>query len=246
MSYTYLQEQGEESSAESFADIPQYVLSRLNLTAEKCYCSGNVTESCQCFQFGTMCEHLTENLGKGKLTSSAEDSPVRTLARQGQTVATAENKKDLLEVAADFGRKCAELLTKFNLELVLLKTPLCCGHADLALCCKTLPRWGMMQDGECLAYATLARITSEKGFLSMLPTPTCHNAKEGGYPAEHTRNTPTLAAQIGGKVNPEWNEWRMGWPIGASGLEPLEMDKFQQWLHLHGKRCHNKNETLTP
>ena len=32
MSYTFLQEQEVVSSVESFLDIPQYVLSRLNLT----------------------------------------------------------------------------------------------------------------------------------------------------------------------------------------------------------------------
>jgi len=37
VSFTFLQEQGEESSAASFSDIPAYVLSRLNLTAATCY-----------------------------------------------------------------------------------------------------------------------------------------------------------------------------------------------------------------
>jgi hypothetical protein len=70
---------------------------------------------------------------------------------------------------------------------------------------------------------------------SRLPTPTAHNSKEGAYPAEGTRNTPTLAFQIGGKINPDWNEWRMGWPIKWTDLKPLAMDKFQRWLHSHGK-----------
>lgn len=43
MSYTYLQEQGEESSAGSFSDIPQSVLSRLSLTAGKS-CFSNDSE----------------------------------------------------------------------------------------------------------------------------------------------------------------------------------------------------------
>lgn len=93
----------------------------------------------------------------------------------------------------------------------------------------------MMLDGECWEFASLARIISENGFSSTLPTPTCHNAKEGAYPAEFTRNTPTLAAQIGGKVNPDWNEWRMGWPIGWTDSKPLGMDRFLEWLHSHGK-----------
>lgn len=31
-------------------------------------------------------------------------------------------------------------------------------------------------------------------------------------------------------------EWLMGWPIGWSNLEPLEMAKFQEWLESHS-RC---------
>ena len=40
--------------------------------------------------------------------------------------------------------------------------------------------------------------------------------------------------QAGGKLNPTWVEWLMGWPLGWTDLKPLEMDKFQQWLEQHG------------
>lgn len=39
---------------------------------------------------------------------------------------------------------------------------------------------------------------------------------------------------IGGSLNPDWVEWLMGWPIGWTDSRPLEMDRFQQWLLLHG------------
>jgi hypothetical protein len=38
----------------------------------------------------------------------------------------------------------------------------------------------------------------------------------------------------GGRLNPNWVEWLMGWPIGWTALEPLATDKFQQWLSAHG------------
>jgi len=66
------------------------------------------------------------------------------------------------------------------------------------------------------------------------PTPTAHNAKEGAYPAEFTRNTPTLSAQAGGMLNPTWVEWLMGWPLGWTDLKPLATDKYQQWQQQHG------------
>jgi hypothetical protein len=56
---------------------------------------------------------------------------------------------------------------------------------------------------------------------TLWPTPTAHNAKKGGYPAEHTRNTPTLSAVAGGKLNPMWVEWLMGFPINHTDCEHL-------------------------
>ena len=60
----------------------------------------------------------------------------------------------------------------------------------------------------------------------MFPTPTAHNAKECASPSEYNRNTPTLATHAGGKLNPMWVEWLMGWPLGLTDLKPLGMDKF--------------------
>lgn len=94
------------------------------------------------------------------------------------------------------------------------------------------------------------------------PTPTKHLSKEGAYPAEFTRNTPKLSAQVAisllptpqasdnrdrgclkhasvarraesgkqlmlsqvaseqsGKLNPQWVEWLMGYPINHTDLE---------------------------
>jgi len=66
------------------------------------------------------------------------------------------------------------------------------------------------------------------------PTPTAHNAKEGAYPSEYNRNIPTLATHDGGKLNPTWVAWLMGWPLAWTDLKPLAMDKYQQWQRLHG------------
>jgi hypothetical protein len=67
------------------------------------------------------------------------------------------------------------------------------------------------------------------------PTPTAHNAKEGGYPSEFSRNTPTLAAQAGGSLNPTWVEWLMGWPLGWTDLKPLVTDKSHCVQQQHGE-----------
>ena len=69
----------------------------------------------------------------------------------------------------------------------------------------------------------------------MWPTPTAHNAKETNAPSESERNTPILAAQVGGQLNPMWIEWLMGWPLGWTDLKPLAMDKYPSVQQQHGK-----------
>jgi len=39
----------------------------------------------------------------------------------------------------------------------------------------------------------------------------------------------------GGKLNPTWTEWLMGWPLEWTDLKPLEMDKFHCVQQLHGE-----------
>ena len=35
------------------------------------------------------------------------------------------------------------------------------------------------------------------------------------------------------RLNPEWVEWLMGWPIGHTGLKPLETGRYREWLQQH-------------
>ncbi len=67
--------------------------------------------------------------------------------------------------------------------------------------------------------------------VKKFPTP---RANSGSGPSRVGHRTD-LQTQAGGPLNPMWVEWLMGWPIGWTALEPLEMDRFQQWLDLHGK-----------
>jgi hypothetical protein len=39
----------------------------------------------------------------------------------------------------------------------------------------------------------------------------------------------------GGKLNPTWTEWLMGWPLEWTDLKPLGMDKFLSVLPQHGE-----------
>jgi len=90
MSYTFLQEQGEESSAGCFSDIEPFVRSRLNLTAEKFSCNDSETESCLGSRSGTMCEPSTESRGEALQMLCAEGSPVRISPSLGDELASTE------------------------------------------------------------------------------------------------------------------------------------------------------------
>jgi hypothetical protein len=49
----------------------------------------------------------------------------------------------------------------------------------------------------------------------------------------------------GGLLNPDWIEWLMGWPIGWTALQPLEMDRFREWQQQHGSYSTNESNADT-
>ena len=219
---------------ECSSDIPQFALWKLNPTAGKCCCKDSGTESCPDSRYGTTCGPLTESLGADWLKLFAEEVHAKESVRHEQTILPLEGL-ELMAEALSFFTNTSELLAKFNRTFVFGKILQQSPLKGLKRCSPVLTRWGITRGGECLSVEATVRTMKESG-CSLLPTPTSHNAKEGNYPAEHRRNTKTLAAQIGGKINPEWNEWRMGWPVGWTDLKPLATDKFHQWLRSHGAR----------
>jgi len=46
---------------------------------------------------------------------------------------------------------------------------------------------------------------------------------------------------IGGRLNPTWVEWLMGWPLGWTDLKPLEMDKCLYAPQPHGEYSQKDN-----
>jgi hypothetical protein len=110
------------------------------------------------------------------------------------------------------------------------------------------PRWGLMLAGEFLELPISARPTLEKESGSW-DTPCKGDAHPRAYKRTKPYNGPGqehLQSQAykrltpncveGGKLNPEWVEWLMGWPMGWTGLQPLETARFQEWQRLHS-RC---------
>ena len=71
-----------------------------------------------------------------------------------------------------------------------------------------------------------------KGFGSW---PTLKARDGRGGQGKNARHSPDLSTVIGGPLSPMWAEWYMGFPIGWTGLELLEMPKFRRWFDLHGR-----------
>lgn len=244
MSYTFLLDAGEESSVESFSDIPASVLSRLNLTEGKSCSNANGTESCPSSQSGMTCEPLTEHLGEEKLTLCAEDSPVRTSAGHPT------QKQDLPATEADCGQKWFGWFAKWDQGSCSWKIPQGSLFEDLDSVCVIWPKWGMMRSGECFPLPMLEHDTSVKGSGLRHPTPTKRDWKgaSDGQRLDYSRWTTWLHHEFSHSTkstypNPDCSEAVMGFPIGWTALNPLATDKFQQWLNSHGKPSQTHEKT---
>jgi DNA (cytosine-5)-methyltransferase 1 len=81
-----------------------------------------------------------------------------------------------------------------------------------------------------------ASATSGDGLATAVyQTPVARMWKDNGKnPSELERNSPTLAMQAGGALNPTWVEWLMGWPLGWTDLKPLATDKSHSAQQPHG------------
>ena len=85
--------------------------------------------------------------------------------------------------------------------------------------------------------------TTLGGAVRMMPTPKASDGAKGWSPGHNRADTDDRldytiereAHQIGttGRLNPEFVEWLMGWPIGHTGLEPVETDRLQEWRQQH-------------
>ena len=238
MSYIFLQEQGEESSAGCFSDIERFVRLRLNLTAEKSSCSDSETASCLGSRSGTMCEPSTGSRGEALQTLCAEGSPARTLVLP-------EMERESQGNGLDFGLKWPESLTKFDRLTSSWKTAQCSLFGGLSEFLGTWPRWGMMQNGECWGLETSEATTDEEEY-GFWPTPTksWSDGREGGSGALEKLigiyGTPEKVRSIWKNLSPSFVETLMMWPEGWTGLQPLETDKFLLWQQQHSP-CSRSN-----
>ncbi len=176
-----------------------------------------------------------------QLTLFVEDTPASPSASQDK-----ETEPMTLDT---FGRGSQTLLGFFDPDTHCWKTSQGTLISDSQTFLQTWPRAGMTHNGIAYQQPASAHRTCATAYSLSLhatmewtptakanqmspsmqsrnpglrwPTPTAHMAKEGGHPAEGRRNTPTLTWQAGngGKLNPAWVEWLMGFPAAWTDLE---------------------------
>jgi hypothetical protein len=70
----------------------------------------------------------------------------------------------------------------------------------------------------------LLRTGSKRGRLYATPTAADAIGTTGGGQRRSLRN------DAGGQINPDWEEWLMGWPVGWTALKPLPKSAIDDWL----------------
>jgi hypothetical protein len=228
MSYIYSRALVEAYSPDTCLDTDASAPSKTHPTHKPFCWQDKTTARSPLSRFGMTCKPLTASHGEALLTSFVEAFRVRTLAPLGkEPESLAKNQAS--------GEKWRGLLAKYCRDSCSWRTAQPSLIEDSEPYSETWPKWGTMQNGVAYRRERWGQITdgNESGCLATLPTPTCHNAKEGNYPAERLRKTPLLATHVGGRIHPQFTEWMMAWPIGHTDLGPLETGRFQQWLHTH-------------
>jgi hypothetical protein len=162
-------------------------------------------------------------------TSSAAASPAKTQRRRNAAPASPE-------LARVFGQSTPVSLASFDPTTSSWRTSQLSLLEDSAPFSETWPRSGMTRNGTAFQLQPLAPLTAVTG-SGLWPTPDTgamarfgtwpdaeHRTKDGLWTtpaaddtghrkARYAQGGSALSMQAGGRLNPEWVEWLMGFPI---------------------------------
>jgi len=243
MSWLYSQALVEEFSEDICLDGEQSVPLSGSRT-QQAYCAQDkMMDFSRLSQSGMTYKPLTASHGQALLMSYLEAFHARTSQSQGGGL-------ELMETEVECGEKWHGSFTKYSPDLRLWKTHQCSLLEDSEQFLETWPTWGLMRDGECWEQQTLEQTTrgTEYGLLQKWPTPDASCGQRGtqphwtpkrksGHSAQYTINQAVrdMDQSSGGKLNPVWLEWVMGWPMGWTDVKPLVMDKSLFVQQQHGE-----------
>jgi hypothetical protein len=222
MSWLFSQALVEEYSEAICLDGEQSVQSSGNNT-QQAYCAPDkMTGFSRLSRFGITYKPLTENRGEELLTLYRAAFLAKICQSQIQT------ETDLTVSEVECGEKWQGLLARFDQDLHLWRTVQCSLIEDLNESLQTLPQWGMTVGGELYQLPTLVQTidAKESGFAHVWGTPKAQDSRH----ALRDRGKGNLGEQVsglhnGGKLNPTWTEWLMGWPLEWTDLKPLATAK---------------------
>ena len=105
------------------------------------------------------------------------------------------------------------------------------------------PKYVFAENVTASAIEAAAEDCAEMGYKTEMHTPTT----KANYAAPSMQKWPSCRNYVSmfGKPTPEYQEWLMGWPIGWTDLNRLEMDRFQLWqqqLYGHLRMLEADNE----
>jgi len=191
-------------------------------------------------RYGMTCKPLTVDRGEELLMSYRAAFHAKTYQAPGKGQESTANDPAC-------GHTWPASWTKFDPNTSSWKTHQCSLLGGLEEFSETWPNWGSMRNGECWERQTSALRISEIG-SGLWPTPVkSDSAARRPSKGWAGNDLPSVVWRRNGgeqnpskppaKLNARWVEWLMGWPIGWTSLQPLEMDKFQQWQQQHGIYC---------
>lgn len=172
MSWLFSRELAEASSVDICLDGAPCALWSGTHTQPASWLPAKTTDACRLSRSGMMFAPLTDAHGEALLMWFLEDSRARTSVWQ-------EGALELRENDLDCGVKWRELLVRFDPDLCGWKTHQCLLEEDLEPSLLTLPRWGMMRDGELWERTTPTRLTKGTG-SGFWPTPRATDGSHGG------------------------------------------------------------------
>jgi hypothetical protein len=248
-----LPELAEEYSEDTSLAGEQFAQLNVMPTLHKFWRNDKTMEFSDLSRFGLTLRLLTESHGEELLMSYLADFRARTSA-------SPELGPESKVIEAGYGRSLPGLFAKFSPDSCSWKTAQHSLFAGLEQCLETWPRSGSMRSGECYQRPELERLTCAKE-SGLWPTPdaSCANRGWSKTIAEGLRNGITerkSGAKIGSslaweprlledykpgrRLNPDWLEWLMGWPIAHTELRPLETDRFHEWQQQHSLCLQNE------
>ena len=250
MSWNYLPELEEVFSERTFSAFEQSELLKSNPIAGKSCCNGSGISAVPCSRFGMMSKlsgSTTKNAEptlNGSAPSAATSPSAEVfLARISARAARVAESPEKNQVS---GSRWRALSAKYDRRSHSWKIALCSPLADSKKSSLRWPRWGMMQNGVCWALDTSDTPLSETafGYWGNISRTMAGWMSPGAGKAPLLRATygaqrQSLVCQMLTRLD-LWPtvllvELLMGWPPQWTALEPLETDKFRQWLRSHGR-----------